>query len=213
MAFYSFNRRFVAGLALTGFMLAAAGCQSSDNGILNLGIGKKTDPNAPIPPQDPKILASQLQAYCPKVTVRDGTAYFNTYAKGAPQPKKKKAESGSQKVATAPKQDTAPVPEEMPAPEEAPTQNVPVEEKKADPNRSTASMPPSVRVPSDAYAVGIPPPPAQMTTVPFSIIHLIGRISKMRSGSGEGTTRRHLEPSCLNVQPLAPANRSASARS
>ena len=102
MAFYSFNRRFVAGLALTGFMLAAAGCQSSDNGILNLGIGKKTDPNAPIPPQDPKILASQLQAYCPKVTVRDGTAYFNTYAKGAPQPKKKKADAEAEAAAAAP---------------------------------------------------------------------------------------------------------------
>ena len=102
MAFYKFDRRFVAGLALTGFMLAAAGCQSSDNGILNLGIGKKTDPNAPIPPQDPKILASQLQAYCPKVTVRDGTAYFNTYAKGAPQPKKKKADAEAEAAAAAP---------------------------------------------------------------------------------------------------------------
>jgi len=90
MAFYSVNRRLVAGLALTGFMLAAAGCQSSDNGILNLGFGKK-DPTAPPPPQDPKILASQLRAYCPRVTLRDGTAYFNTYAKGATaKPKKKK---------------------------------------------------------------------------------------------------------------------------
>ena len=62
------------------------------------------------------------------------------------KPKKKKTESGSQKVATAPKQDTAPVPEEMPAPEEAPTQTVPVEEKKAEPNRSTASMPPSQKL-------------------------------------------------------------------
>jgi hypothetical protein len=88
MAFHSVNRRFVAGLALAGFMLAAAGCQSSDNGILNLGFGKK-DTQAPPPPQDPKVLASQLQAYCPKVTLRDGTAYFNTYAKGGAKPKKK----------------------------------------------------------------------------------------------------------------------------
>jgi hypothetical protein len=107
MAFYSFNRRFVAGLALTGFMLAAAGCQSSDNGILNLGLGKKTDPNAPIPPQDPKVLASQLQAYCPKVTLRDGTAYFNTYAKGASQPKKKKVDAAQDAEAAAAAQ-TAP---------------------------------------------------------------------------------------------------------
>ncbi|MDG4880490.1 hypothetical protein [Mesorhizobium sp. WSM4884] len=93
MAFYSVNRRLVAGLALTGFMLAAAGCQSSDNGILNFGFSKK-DPTAPPPPQDPKVLASQLRAYCPKVTLRDGTAFFNTYAKGtAANPKKKKADA------------------------------------------------------------------------------------------------------------------------
>lgn len=90
MAFYSVNRRLVAGLALTGFMLAAAGCQSSDNGILDFGFSKK-DPTAPPPPQDPKVLASQLRAYCPKVTIRDGTAFFNTYAKGTvAKPKKKK---------------------------------------------------------------------------------------------------------------------------
>ena len=102
MAFYSVNRRFVAGLALTGFMLAAAGCQSSDNGILNLGFGKKSDPTAPPPPQDPKVLASQLQAYCPKVTLRDGTAFFNTYAKGAAaKPKKKKADAAADAEAEA----------------------------------------------------------------------------------------------------------------
>ncbi|AZO59095.1 MAG: hypothetical protein E5X23_07415 [Mesorhizobium sp.] len=89
MRFYSVNRRVVAGLALTGFMLAAAGCQSSDNGILNFGFSKK-DPTAPPPPQDPKVLASQLRAYCPKVTLRDGTAFFNTYAKGAATKTKKK---------------------------------------------------------------------------------------------------------------------------
>ncbi|MBB6408289.1 hypothetical protein [Mesorhizobium sangaii] len=88
MAFRTFSGRFLAGLALTGFMLAAAGCQSSDNGILDLGFGKK-DPTTPPPPQDPKVLASQLQAYCPRVTVRDGTAFFNTYAKGVQKPKSK----------------------------------------------------------------------------------------------------------------------------
>lgn len=59
------------------------------------------------------------------------------------KPKKKKIESGSQTVATAPTQDTAPVPEHMPAAEEAPTHIAPPEDKKADPNSSTASMPPS----------------------------------------------------------------------
>ncbi|WP_027164677.1 hypothetical protein [Mesorhizobium sp. WSM3224] len=101
MAFYSVNRRFVAGLALTGFMLAAAGCQSGDNGILDFGLTKK-DPTAPPPPQDPKILASQLQAYCPKVTLREGTAYFNTYARGtAAKPRKKKVDATAEAEADA----------------------------------------------------------------------------------------------------------------
>ncbi|QKD04820.1 hypothetical protein [Mesorhizobium loti] len=89
MAFRTSSGRFLAGLALTGFMLAAAGCQSGDNGILNLGLGGKKDPTAPPPPQDPKVLASQLNAYCPRVTVRDGTAFFNTMAKEVQKPKAK----------------------------------------------------------------------------------------------------------------------------
>ncbi|MCZ8543063.1 hypothetical protein OOJ09_02635 [Mesorhizobium qingshengii] len=93
MAFRTFSGRFLAGLALTGFMLAAAGCQSGDNGILNLGIGKK-DPTAPPPPADPKVLASQLQAYCPRVTVRDGTAFFNTYGKDVQKAKPKLKKTG-----------------------------------------------------------------------------------------------------------------------
>ena len=57
--------------------------------------------------------------------------------------KKKKAESISKTVATAPKQDTAPVPEQPLASEEGSAQIAPVVEKKAEPNRSNASMPPS----------------------------------------------------------------------
>ena len=59
------------------------------------------------------------------------------------KPKKKKAESASQTVATAPKQEAPPVPEQPLTSEEALTQIPPPEEKKAEPNRSTASMPPS----------------------------------------------------------------------
>jgi TonB family protein len=59
------------------------------------------------------------------------------------KPKKKKAKSTSQTVETATKQDTAPVPEQMPAAEEVPTRIAPTEEKKAEPNRSNASMPPN----------------------------------------------------------------------
>ncbi|WP_137932266.1 hypothetical protein [Mesorhizobium comanense] len=94
MAFRTSRGRFLAGLAMTGFMLAAAGCQSGDNGILDLGFGKKKDPTAPPPPQDPKIMASQLRAYCPKVTVRDGTAFFNTYTKDVQKPKPRIKKTG-----------------------------------------------------------------------------------------------------------------------
>src|SRR5215831_651465 len=59
------------------------------------------------------------------------------------KPKKKKGGASSKTVATAAKQDTAAVPEEMPAVEEAPTQIAPAIEKKVEPNRNTASTPPS----------------------------------------------------------------------
>jgi TonB family protein len=59
------------------------------------------------------------------------------------KPKKKKTESNSTTVPTAPKEDTAPVPEQMPVAEETPTHIAPPEEKKLEPNRSAASMAPS----------------------------------------------------------------------
>ena len=62
------------------------------------------------------------------------------------KPKKKKSEPSSQTVATATKHDAAPVPEQPPAAaEEVPTQVAPAEEKKIEPNRNTASVPPSQR--------------------------------------------------------------------
>ena len=65
--------RLVAGLLLSGFILAAAGCQSRDRANAKL---------AEANPAEPKVAASELLAYCPKVVLRDGTAFFNTYAKG-----------------------------------------------------------------------------------------------------------------------------------
>jgi TonB family protein len=55
-----------------------------------------------------------------------------------------KAKATSQTLATVPTQDTAPVPEHtLPAAEEVPAQIARAEEKKVEPNRNTASMPPS----------------------------------------------------------------------
>lgn len=76
MMFRALNGRFFASLALCGFMLAAAGCQSGSKDVLD--VGKQDTP----PPPSDKILASQLRAYCPAVSLRAGTAYFSTYARG-----------------------------------------------------------------------------------------------------------------------------------
>lgn len=78
MAFRSTNSRFVAGFALAGFMLAAAGCQSGDaGGVLGFGGGEKQKQ-----PEEGKVLASELLAYCPSVTLKEDTGYINKYAKG-----------------------------------------------------------------------------------------------------------------------------------
>lgn len=74
----------------------------------------------------------------------------------------------------------------------------------------THSTPTSLRSAPGSYIVGMPPPPAAMTTVLRSSSHLIGRISKIRFGCGEGTTRRQCSPSALNAQPFSFASRSAS---
>jgi TonB family protein len=77
------------------------------------------------------------------------------------KPKKKKAESTSQTVATAPKENTAPVPEQTPAAEEMPTHIAPTENKKAEPNGSTASMPPTEKSPTPIEQT----PPAEESAV------------------------------------------------
>jgi hypothetical protein len=65
--------RFFTGFALAGLMLAAAGCQSGDKALAG-GDAK---------PPEGKVLESELRAYCPMITLREGTAFFNTYEKGA----------------------------------------------------------------------------------------------------------------------------------
>lgn len=68
--------RFFAGLALSGMMLAIAGCQSNSGDVLNVQDSRAASGSGG------KILASELTAYCPTLTLREGTAYFNTYARG-----------------------------------------------------------------------------------------------------------------------------------
>lgn len=68
--------RFFTGLALSGMLLAIAGCQSNSGDVLNVQ-GKQAAGAS-----GEKVLASELNAYCPTLTLREGTAYFNTYARG-----------------------------------------------------------------------------------------------------------------------------------
>lgn len=75
---YSFEGkpRLVAAAGLVALAALLSACQSSDKGIAGV------DTTAPPPPQE-KIKQSELEAYCPSVTVREGTASFDTYAGGA----------------------------------------------------------------------------------------------------------------------------------
>jgi hypothetical protein len=63
---------------LAGLMFAAAGCQSGDaGGVLGLGGDSKESK-----PEEAKVLASELLAYCPRVIVKEEEGFINRYAKG-----------------------------------------------------------------------------------------------------------------------------------
>lgn len=62
-------------------MLAAAGCQSGDTSR-TLDTAGQTQPAEQAKPAEPKVTEAELRGYCPRVTLRDGTAFFNTYARG-----------------------------------------------------------------------------------------------------------------------------------
>lgn len=70
-------RRFLLGFGFSGFILAIAGCQASDttSKVSDVSSGQLQPPSA-------KIQESELRAYCPPVSLRDGTAVLRTYARG-----------------------------------------------------------------------------------------------------------------------------------
>ncbi len=70
--------RFLHRLTVSGFILAAAGCQSDDAAGV-LGPDKAKDQ---LKPPTEKVKESDLIGFCPRVSLREGTAYFNSYAKG-----------------------------------------------------------------------------------------------------------------------------------
>ncbi len=67
--------RFLTIPTLVVCAMAVSSCQSGDAGsVLNVG-GKKDD--------GPTVTAAELRAFCPRVELREGTAYFNKYRTGA----------------------------------------------------------------------------------------------------------------------------------
>src|SRR5690606_19938017 len=76
-------RRHLPRSGLAVLMIALAGCQSgSGAGLFNLGGGNKPTEEVE------RIDEAELRAYCPRISLREGTAYYNTYAKapaGEPQ--------------------------------------------------------------------------------------------------------------------------------
>lgn len=67
------SRRFGPFIAFSA-LLTVAGCQSSDTaGVLN----PSTDQSS-----QTKITQDELRAFCPRATLREGTAYFSNYGKG-----------------------------------------------------------------------------------------------------------------------------------
>lgn len=68
----SFRPGSFGRFAALGFILAAAGCQSNDTaGTLDVaGADSK-----------PKVTQEELLAYCPGVSLREGTAFYNTYTR------------------------------------------------------------------------------------------------------------------------------------
>jgi hypothetical protein len=76
--FGSIGGRLVAALFAVSFMIAAAGCQSGDTAGDVLDVGGSEPAKAP----EGKVLQSELRAYCPPVSLREGTAFLSVYAKG-----------------------------------------------------------------------------------------------------------------------------------
>lgn len=74
----STRRRLIAHVVLAGFMLAVAGCQSGD-GATGLGLGLTGGGQEST---QPKISEAELRITCPRVTLREGTSFYRTYAKG-----------------------------------------------------------------------------------------------------------------------------------
>jgi hypothetical protein len=80
-------------LSAFGFALLLTACQSTKTAPVDLGVGTQTDVVADgsvaaassvvdTAAEPGRITDVELRAYCPKVDLREGTAYYRTYEKG-----------------------------------------------------------------------------------------------------------------------------------
>lgn len=66
--------RKIGRLAAFGLLLSATGCQSVDTaGLFNMGGSDK--------PAEQKVAIEELRAFCPRVQLRSGSAFFNNYTR------------------------------------------------------------------------------------------------------------------------------------
>lgn len=73
-----FKHLIVPRLAALTFLVAAAGCSTSGGDSAGT-VSKQTNV------AQPRITQSELEAYCPKISLREGTAFYNNYEKGGDQ--------------------------------------------------------------------------------------------------------------------------------
>ncbi|RCS23362.1 hypothetical protein DUT91_13845 [Phyllobacterium salinisoli] len=72
----SYNRSAFHQVFAMALVLTAAGCTTKGDGSGTAGSG------LPSTSGEQKVKESELTAYCPNITLREGTAFFNTYEKG-----------------------------------------------------------------------------------------------------------------------------------
>ena len=83
------NRFSFRHLAALGSLVVLAACQSTGNeqsgGPIDFGLGEENQVAAAPVVEEGKVTDVELRAYCPKVQLRSGTAYYNTYTRGQEQ--------------------------------------------------------------------------------------------------------------------------------
>ena len=70
------SKRFFSLAAVLGSAALLSACQSSDTAWT------MTSARTDLQPPASQVTQTELEAYCPRVTLREGTAYFSTYERG-----------------------------------------------------------------------------------------------------------------------------------